>query len=306
MRKIAFSLLFFIAVPAYAMVGPNVGLFHPVTFKISGIAGNSYLDSLLDSVVYDLDATIAASYPGTGQTWTNLAASPADGEAQTTYDFWLGADGAADGSDPAFTGAAGDAGAYFAMGTTGGVKYFKNKAGAITDFIKDAIKDAANGGVASTVGAVIYNVDTSSGAFWSNHIAGTSGHGFRVEKEVFENFRAVFSGAGQNSVVASSSTAIPLDSHALVMFSYDPATNTARFWMNSTTAVEVEVIPTTTDQDATSVPFLGVGVTDSLSTGMGDGMRYISAFMLNEYIDNTKAADIFAHFEARHGRDYTP
>ncbi len=51
------------------------------------IRGGSYLDSVLSSVCCDVDATIPASYNGSGSTISNLASSPADGAAQSDYDF---------------------------------------------------------------------------------------------------------------------------------------------------------------------------------------------------------------------------
>jgi hypothetical protein len=62
--------------------------------SVGGGGARSYnaLGSLVSSCVFDLDATIAASYSGSGQTWSNLETTPADSEAQTAYDFYLGAD----------------------------------------------------------------------------------------------------------------------------------------------------------------------------------------------------------------------
>ncbi len=58
--------------------------------------------ALVAGAVFELDAGNAASYPGTGQTWANIVASPADGSAATAYDFWLGEDGGDAGGDPTF------------------------------------------------------------------------------------------------------------------------------------------------------------------------------------------------------------
>lgn len=62
--------------------------------------------------IWDLDATQAASYSGTGSTWNNLITSPDDGQAQSAYNFTV------EGS-PVFTGSAGTSGAYWAMDGTG-------------------------------------------------------------------------------------------------------------------------------------------------------------------------------------------
>ena len=48
------------------------------------------LDQIESSVVFELDAGNTDSYPGTGEEWLNVTASPADGELQTAYDFEFG------------------------------------------------------------------------------------------------------------------------------------------------------------------------------------------------------------------------
>jgi hypothetical protein len=76
---------------------------------------NGTLDAFVASTCGELDATLSASYGGSGQTWASVTASPADGASQTDYDFFLGETGTATSDDPTFTGSAGDSGAYFLM-----------------------------------------------------------------------------------------------------------------------------------------------------------------------------------------------
>lgn len=51
------------------------------------IARYTELGKINASCVYDVDATISASYPGTGSIWSNLCAAPADGQTQSSYNF---------------------------------------------------------------------------------------------------------------------------------------------------------------------------------------------------------------------------
>lgn len=55
------------------------------------------------STVFQIDAVIPGAYPGSGQTWPNIWKRPADGLAQSDYDFWLGRDGNVNTDDPAFS-----------------------------------------------------------------------------------------------------------------------------------------------------------------------------------------------------------
>ena len=57
------------------------------------------LDTLLTSVVLELDATNATSADG-GQLWRNLTATPADGATQTAYDFTRGSTSSPSTDDP--------------------------------------------------------------------------------------------------------------------------------------------------------------------------------------------------------------
>lgn len=69
---------------------------------------------------FHLEATSSSSYGGSGETWSNIVASPASaGPAdQTHYDAYLGATGTADGDEPTFNGTAGTSGADFTLDGT--------------------------------------------------------------------------------------------------------------------------------------------------------------------------------------------
>lgn len=61
----------------------------------------------IPTAVFELDAGNSSSYSGSGQTWANIVTSPADGSAQTDYDFYRGITGSSQSSDPTFNGSAG-------------------------------------------------------------------------------------------------------------------------------------------------------------------------------------------------------
>jgi hypothetical protein len=143
--------------------------------NISGTPASSYLDGVLASTVFDLDATIAASYPGSGLTWANLA-TPADGAAKTAYDFFLG-DGVTATTYPAFSGSAGNSAAYWSFD---GGDYFDLKSGANTAFLRDAHK--TTGGSDFWIAMAYRPVDggVTQGLFTTTDGTGTAG--FRTEQ----------------------------------------------------------------------------------------------------------------------------
>lgn len=69
---------------------------------VSGSFPNGTLTGVLPTPLFQLDANLLASYPGSGQTLANVIAAPADASAQTAYDFWLGDTSAVTTDDPTF------------------------------------------------------------------------------------------------------------------------------------------------------------------------------------------------------------
>lgn len=110
----------------------------------SGGGGDDYVT---DGLLCYLDAANASSYPGSGEIWANLVAEPADGEAQTAYDYALGQGSGGVTDNPTFVGTAGVNGAHFYFEMGG----YMTLAGALTPFLRDMHK----GGTTFTVEAWI-------------------------------------------------------------------------------------------------------------------------------------------------------
>ena len=68
--------------------------------------GDTGLQADVPSTCFVLSASDAASYDGSSQTWSNIVETPADGSAQTDFDFYLGDTGSASSDDPAYIGTA--------------------------------------------------------------------------------------------------------------------------------------------------------------------------------------------------------
>lgn len=77
------------------------------------VPSSQYLHDIFPSTVFDLDARMADSYGGSGTTWFNLCANPADGEAQGDYDF-------TQRGTQTFVGTAGSPDAHFLSSGDGG------------------------------------------------------------------------------------------------------------------------------------------------------------------------------------------
>lgn len=275
-------------------LGHGLGIGCPA---LSGGEGGSYLDTVLTSVCCDLDATVAGSYNGSGQLWKNLTASPADGASQSDYDFHLGADATASTDDPTFTGAAGDMAAYWSFD---GGDFFE-LAGSNTSFLESLHK--TTGGTDFWMAVAFQNGASTSYNIFTQADTPFTDAGFKFGANGAEriNLQQEAGGAG---TFKNSTGSFTDGADTLLIVSYDESVDQVSFWINSATAETVSYIFDTGTAAATSVARIG-------AAGDGGGKfpnntRLYHFSMGNEFLDNTKAAALITHLEARHGRDYTP
>ncbi len=259
--------------------------------------GGSYLDGVVTSAVCELDATVSDSYSGSGQTWANLVASPADGSAQADYDFTLGANDTASTDDPTFTGTAGDSGAYWSVDSGDNFTL----AGDNTAFINSLHK----GSQAFWICVIWRNVDLT----WRNGpLVGTAIDNFNPDDGLHlgttSSERYVINQGGGGVETSNTSPAYggsDFGDDQLVIVSYD-GNGMLRWWRQSATSQSSAFVMAASTQDAEAKLRLHVDEWGRTS----DMSRLYHVSMGNEYLDDTKAAAIIAHLEARHGRDYTP
>lgn len=259
---------------------------------------SKYLDSVIDSVVVDLDATISDSYGGTGQTWANLINSPADGAGQTDYDFYLGADENASTDDPTFTGDAGAAAAYFAL--DGGD--FVRLAGSNTTFIENWHKDNGNGGAAFAFFITFQFAEGVQSVMATKQSGASRGVNIWIDS----NHKVKFTQHnGTSSTTATSTAALTNGAQYVVGVAVDQAANAVRMWLGSGTAEDTSLTYGEV-ADAAAGKLTAAALPGGTLLPMKNGTRIYNISAFNEFIDNTKAAAIIEHLEKRHSRDYTP
>lgn len=257
-------------------------------------AGCDCLADVIDSVVFELDATDADSYSGSGTTWANLIASPADGAGQTDYDFT--------NTGYTFNGTAGDAAAYW---STDGGDYFSSIADQ-TSFMKKAHK--TTGGTdfwmaltfaPSTLTSIQTLLNTANGSTVANV-------GINVQFNATGTWRvARFTGASNSTTNLSGTTQTV--ANTVIIMSWSANFAEAKYWINSTTTdntVAPSVAASTLDADSAKT-IIGSYQPVPLF-GLQSGGKIYSMAVGNEYLDNTKAAAIISYLETKHSRDYTP
>lgn len=261
----------------------------------SGAAGGQspYLDGVLPSTCCDLDATIADSYTS-GQTWANLIASPADGAGQTDYDFYLGADGSVSTDDPTFTGTPGDSGAYFAY-DGGDIHLLKGANPPLFDTLHQSgstfwMAAAVNIADANAVNRIFNTWDLTNGLSFF-----TTSNSIRVLLEQSGSFQ-------QSAIVGT----VNNTTDYLIIISWDAGSDTLRYWINTTTAATTALVDPAQADASPTVKGQISGRAEAATQPLSNGSKLYHFSAGNEYLDDTKAATIFTHLEARHGRDYTP
>jgi hypothetical protein len=259
------------------------------------LAQDGSLSDVIASAVFDLDATQTDSYVGSGTTWANLVTAPADGSAQTAYDFMFG-NGSTSTTYPTFTGTPGDPAAYFLFD---GGDYFRLQ-GSKPDFLDSLQK--TTGGTSWWLAMTIQWVVNTGGLFGTSNASSAIGMNIRTGNDGSMTFR--MRGDTNVTALATPTGLLTAGGNAVIIYSFNKDTSTLARWVNTTTASTSSFILNPTAADA-------VGPGEIFSRGDGNfnqanGARLYSCAMGNEYIDDTKAAAIISLLESRHGRDYTP
>jgi hypothetical protein len=259
---------------------------------------NQDLSLLLPSIAFDLDATIAASYGGSGETWANLASVPGEGSAKTAYDMNRGTSSGSEGSDPTFTGSAGDYGAYWSMD---GGDQFSLASGANTAFLRDLGKTTGGSdfyfGMALRMPADDSAVDTLFSAETS-----TASIGWRIQQTTGETLQMVQRGDTNVSSVNPTPT-IPPSTDKLLIVSHSHSLNTTRFWIDGTNAIEIAQTFNATTTNASAL--FKIGVLGASTNPVANGTRIYAAFGGNAYLDNSQSSVIRAVMRTRHRRSYS-
>lgn len=255
--------------------------------RCGGINSYQSIGVFVPSTVFDLDATLLASYPGNGQVWYNLEDTPADGSARFSYNMALGLNTTPSTDDPTFTGTAGSPSAYWAFDGTD--RFTLN--GSNTTFLNAMHK--TTGGTAFWMAAAFKVSDFLGGLPLMTTNLSSTALGMRMNISSGETI-GLIQGDGTTGKVLSASAAQTIGSYITVILSYDGVN--VRQWINTRTKT---VTPNT----------MNVATADAANTfsafvnsPVGTELKAIS--MGNSYIDDADAGKILDLYNSRHGRTY--
>ncbi len=271
----------------------------------AGPAGPSTLQSIIPSAVMDLDATISSSYSGSGQTWSNLIAAPADGQIQTAYDFMLGSTSGVEGADPAFTGTPGDPAAYFAAAVG---DFFTIKNGN-TPFIKGMHK-TTGGNVWSFILVGQFPQKAPSGSGVGMALFGNGGHddtkiGFDVSTgNFFQSPDDIIwrqNGAGNNfQTVGHDLSGAPI---GVLVFTFNPATGAYKVYHKDSTPRSVTLSGTGPATDP-SYAFQILAAGNGGFPTNPSGATLVAAAACNAILSDADVTAIRSFYGTRHSRTY--
>lgn len=258
-----------------------------------GNQASPWLDGILASAVFDLDATVAASYSGSGQGWSNLVAAPADGLAQTAYDFYLGNTAAATGADPAFTGSAGSASAYWAF-DGGDLFQAQNVPAWLTNVQRTDIANPATFIVAFRSASVTFH------NIFGHLQSATAANGYSLR---VSSGQLHYLGRGNSSSISYNiGGTVSAGTDYLLIFSLDAQNRVGKFWLNNRTGTAFTPPASTSTASATSN--FQVGSSGYGSSPFPSGSRLYACGAANAILDDAAAGLVFDHYNARHARTY--
>ena len=276
-------------------VDPVDKLFSGANEVFSG--GGVFLDSVIASTIYDLDATLSGSFDPSAdsQKWRNPISAPADGSAQAAYDYFLGINSLVSSDDPEHVGIVGDEAAYFEMDGSD----FWNKVDPVnTPFFRDLHK--TTGGSPFTLGVALRTPPSFGG---NQDILMCTGR-----SNAFDGFKLLITSGGQmvlqqNSIGSKftfDTTVLAANTDYILLVSGDyVAGGNISFRSNSATPVDITMVKDISTSDPEGVLRLASHVSTPGSFPEA-GTRIYGYYAFNEVIDNTKAQTIIDHLVARH------
>jgi hypothetical protein len=257
------------------------------------------LSTVEPTVVFEIDATLEDCYSGSGTTLLNLEPTPADGAAQSDYDFIA--------TGLTFTGTAGDDAAYFDSAGSGYLTVDAADVASMPDFMKHIHLHPGDAN-AQDFWFVVFGqfVTTASGeqTFFSTQGASSSALGLRAYINTANLPRIQQRGDSTGALYSLTTPTIPLGIPTFFAVSHNKTSGQSRVYAGSLTAQTAIQAFVTASGDPTEL--FRIFARAAATSRMLSGSRFYAAMMGQGVLDDTKLAAIIAHIEARHARDYTP
>jgi hypothetical protein len=276
-------------------------LIHSSVIAPSSAAGGGRNTSPLSQIagigaLWDLDATLSASYAGSGQTWANIITAPADGSAQTAYDFYPGSDGSASGDDPAFNGPANDPAAYWSL--DGNDKFVL--AGGNTAAVKGFHK-TAGGQPATIILAVRMPASYSGTAGYFGNTSTASAEGIEMRITSGAANQLIQRAGSLNSLSTPFSSTPSAGAIHLMAFALDYTGGTLKTALDARSFTSRTLSSRATAADPSAS--FGIGWGGANDVGL-NGTRLYGCYAFNKLLSDAELSGVIDVLNSRHDRTY--
>ncbi len=253
-----------------------------------GVLGSSYVSisrtsplSVIAGVksLFDVDATLSASYSGSGTKWANLTASPDDGSIQSAYDFTLE-------STPTFNGSANNAAAYWSFS---GSNYFQIAAGNTT-VLNNMAK--TTGGSAVTIGLAFKTPALATARMYGTGVV--SGLFYQVINTGVNRVQSAASGS--NNLVGS----LLSSTNYLILIALDVTSGTMKSAINARTFTSETPTFNTNTTNGAAMQIAADGATNI----MPSGSLIYGCYFFNKLLSDTNLSGVVDQINLRHNRTY--
>ncbi|MCK6417900.1 MAG: hypothetical protein L6Q57_03050 [Alphaproteobacteria bacterium] len=242
------------------------------------------------STVFHIDATVPASYPGSGQTWTNIINAPSDGLAKSAYDFWIGRDNTANSEDLTFS-----SNKFISDG--GDLAEIKST----TDFIRNQFRSDLTNSWWSAAAFLIASASASQTFYGSTNASSVPG--WRIEANTTPLMRLVRSDGTQNLATSLHNITSFIGLPVLHVFTWNNGTRGYKSALNSRTFT-VSGTAAETTQTAANTGKLNFGSANHGTQKMLSGSELYGFAMGTGPLTNADLSKIVDFFNSLHRRPY--
>lgn len=250
------------------------------------------LSQILSSAEFDYDTSIAASYPGSGNTISNLIAAPASGATQAAYALTKGGTG-----NFTFVGTPDVPGSYINITGDASCRF---QIASNTTFLTNLHK--TTGGQDFWLAIAFRFQQNDANQYFMGTMNASTSIGHELNSASTENCTLRQGDGATGTNVGMGNGTLVDNTDYLFIASHSHTANQSRFWLNTRTKTESAHTFATT----TSAPSLNWAICSGANSGspMPADSRLYGAYGGNAYIDNAEAIKIFDAINARHGRTY--
>jgi hypothetical protein len=248
--------------------------------------------------VIDLDATLTASYPGTGQTWSNIIASPADGAGQTDYDMVRGSSSSASTDDPAFNGTANDPAAYWSFD---GGDYLSLASGTNTSFLNGLHKTTGGSPVTIIIAFKAPSSYNATGAFFAT---GTASSAEGLEMRITSGAaNQMIQRAASTNGISTPFTATPSTAAVhLMAMAFDYGTTSLKTALDARSFTSKTLTLHTTSASASNA--LKIGASGSAGDLLPNTTQIFGFYTFNKMLSDSELSGVIDVLNSRHNRTY--